>query len=472
MGMFRRACPTILAAGMVLMVGAAMPLAAERQAPAASDQIQLSFAPVVKRVAPAVVNVYASRTIRQSVSPFFADPFFRQFFGDQFGAPSTRVQRALGSGVIIDASGLVVTNFHVVARADQVKVALADKREFPAQIILKDQRSDLAVLRIRDGSGARFPTIGFADSDKVEVGDLVLAIGDPFGVGQTVTSGIVSAFAHIPGGPSQDQYFIQTDAAINPGNSGGALVDMSGRLIGINRMIVTPSGGSSGIGFAIPSNLVKVVAEAAVHGGTPERPWLGVDLQEVTPDIAAGLGLDTPHGVLVANVDPSGPGAAAGLKSGDLIVAVDGVDVEDLGMLNYRLATKGVGGTVTLGVMHDGKLYTADVALKPAPETVARDERTIGGSSPFSGLSVVNLSPAVADEIGYAGDPHGVIVKNVKAGSPAAYAGFRPGDVIARINGTNIESTRQLADAADKPTNVWNFTVRRGDRVINGQLRG
>ncbi len=438
-----RTHPAILTAILAVAISANVAVAQDRQVPASSADVQLSFAPIVKRVAPAVVNVYASRTIRQSVSPFFSDPFFRQFFGDQSGTPSSRVQQSLGSGVIIDPSGLVVTNFHVIAQADEVKVALSDKREFPADIILKDQRSDIAVLRIK-GGGGKFPTIDFADSDKAEVGDLVLAIGDPFGVGQTVTSGIVSAFAHIPGGPSEDQYFIQTDAAINPGNSGGALVDMHGDLIGINRMIVTPSGGSSGIGFAIPSNLVQVVAKAALNGGSTARPWLGADLQSVTPEIADGLGLKAPNGVLVASVDKSGPGHDAGLKAGDLITAVDGVDVADLGTLNYRLATKGVGGSVDLRVIRDGKLYQTKIQLEPAPETVARDERTIDGDSPLAGLKVVNLSPAVADELGYSGDPSGVIVDDVADGSPAAYAGFQRGDVIADVNGTNIDSTKTL----------------------------
>ena len=251
----------------LLVVGWAVAAsAAERHVPASAAEMQLSFSPIVKLVAPAVVNVYASRTIQQQTSPFFSDPFFRQFFGNQFGGgPSTRVQRSLGSGVIIDASGLIVTNFHVIAQADEVKVALSDKREFAADIVLKDERSDLAILKIK-GDAGDLPTIPFADSDSVEVGDLVLAIGDPFGVGQTVTSGIVSAFARVPGSPSEDQYFIQTDAAINPGNSGGALVDINGRLIGINRMIVSPSGASSGIGFAIPSNLVRAVTSAARFG--------------------------------------------------------------------------------------------------------------------------------------------------------------------------------------------------------------
>jgi Do/DeqQ family serine protease len=464
---------TVIAAGLaflVLSIGGA--LADDRQPPASAGEMQLSFAPVVKRVAPAVVNVYASRTVQQSMSPFFSDPFFRQFFGDQPGGPTRqRVQRSLGSGVIIDPSGLIVTNFHVIAQADEVKVALSDKREFTAEIILKDERSDLAVLRIK-GDGKPLPAIEFADSDEVQVGDLVLAMGDPFGVGQTVTSGIVSAFARVPGGPGEDQYFIQTDAAINPGNSGGALVDIHGRLIGINRMIVSPSGGSTGIGFAIPSNLVRVVVSAAIKGGKPQRPWLGADLQAVTSEIADGLGIGAPHGALVASVDKDGPAGKAGLVTGDLIVTIDSADVDDLGMLNYRLATKGVGGTVDLGVMRSGKLYSAKVALEAAPEVPARDSRTLGGETPFGGLTVLNLSPAVAEELSFDGDPSGVIVGDVAQGSNAAMVGFARGDVIVNVNGTQIDSTRKLETVASAKARLWQVTILRNGRTIRTQFRG
>ncbi len=429
----------IFALVLVLLAAPVPSFAAERQVPANQGEVQLSFAPIVKRVAPAVVNVYASRTIQQQVSPFFSDPFFRQFFGGQFGgATRQRVERSLGSGVIIDPSGLIVTNFHVIAQADEVKVALADKRELPAKIILKDQRSDLAVLKI-DAGDKPLPSIAFANSDDAQVGDLVLAIGDPFGVGQTVTSGIVSAFAHVPGGPSEDQYFIQTDAAINPGNSGGALVDMNGRLIGINRMIVSPSGGSTGIGFAIPSNLVRVVARAAQHGGRAERPWLGATLQNVTPEIADGLGIGRARGALVASVEKDSPAAKAGLTSGDLILKVDGEDIGDVGSFNYRMATRGVGGTARLGILRGGKPYQATLALEPAPEKPLRDKRVIGGDSPFTGLTVLNLSPAVAEELSYQGKPDGVIVSDVAGGSNADNAGFRRGDVIVSVNGVTID---------------------------------
>src|ERR1700758_942383 len=276
----------------LLALGATGALAQQRQVPNSAAQLELSFAPIVKRVAPAVVNVYAARIVANN-NPFLADPFFRQFFG---AMPREQVERSLGSGVIIDPAGLVVTNYHVIEGASQVKVALADKREFAADVVLKDQRSDLAVLRIKDAK-EKFPTLEFADSDELQVGDVVLAIGDPFGVGQTVTHGIVSAVARTQVGISDYQFFIQTDAAINPGNSGGALVDVAGRLVGINSAIYSRSGGSQGIGFAIPANMVRVVVASARSGGTTvRRPWLGAKLQAVTPEIADSLGLRSPTG--------------------------------------------------------------------------------------------------------------------------------------------------------------------------------
>src|SRR5215831_13559283 len=320
-----RLAPFIAVALCLLSAALSDGLAQQRQVPASASQLELSFAPVVKRVAPAVVNVYAARIVANN-NPFLADPFFRQFFG---AVPREQVERSLGSGVIIDQAGLVVTNYHVIDGASQIKVALADKREFEADIVLKDQRSDLAVLRVKDAN-ERFPTLEFADSDELQVGDVVLAIGDPFGVGQTVTHGIVSAVARTQVGISDYRFFIQTDAAINPGNSGGALVDANGRLIGINTAIYSRSGGSQGIGFAIPANMVRVVVASAKTGGSAVvRPWLGAKLQEVTPEIADSMGLKRPSGALVANVAAGGPAARAGIKTGDVIVSIDGTVVDD-----------------------------------------------------------------------------------------------------------------------------------------------
>jgi Do/DeqQ family serine protease len=451
---------------------AAEEVPADRVVPDSAEEIRLSFAPIVKRVAPAVVNVYASRVVEQQVSPFFSDPFFRRFFGDgDFGPPGQRVQRSLGSGVIIDPSGIIVTNHHVIANADEIKVALSDRREFDCEVILKDERTDLAVMKLKGAEG-QFPTLEFADSDELEVGDLVLAIGDPFGVGQTVTSGIVSALARTQIGVSDYQFFIQTDAAINPGNSGGALIDMTGRLVGINTAIFSRTGDSNGIGFAIPSNMVSVIARSAKDGGHVRLPWVGTSFQAVTPDIAESLGLDRSRGVIVAGVVKGSPGAAAGLKTGDLITSIDGVDIDDPSALNYRIATKDIGETAKLGVTREGKAYVAALALQGAPETVPRDEVVLAGGSPFAGVTAVNLSPAVAEELAYGGDPEGVIVSAVAADSIAARAGFRRGDIIAEVNGLAIASTKDLESAAAEETRIWRLTIERNGRVIRSQLRG
>ena len=310
--------------------------------------MRLSFAPVVKKVTPAVVNVYASRVETAARNPLFDDPIFRRFFGG--GGDNSRVSKALGSGVIVDPSGLIVTNYHVIENMTQVKVALSDRREFDAEIVLRDPRTDLAVLRLKGGKD--FPVLELGDSDALEVGDFVIAVGDPFGVGQTVTQGIVSALARTQVGISDYGFFIQTDAAINPGNSGGALVDLDGKLVGINSAIYSRSGGSIGIGFAIPVNMVKSVIAAALHGGaTVKRPWLGASLQSLTKDIADNLGIDRPTGALVVTVASVGPAAEAGLKRGDLITAVDDQSVDDAEGVGFRLAVQPLGGSARLSIL-------------------------------------------------------------------------------------------------------------------------
>jgi Do/DeqQ family serine protease len=446
--------------------------AAERRVPDSATEMVLSFAPIVKRVAPAVVNVYASRTVQQRISPFFNDPFFRRFFGDRgLGPPSQRVQRSLGSGVIVDRSGLLVTNHHVIENADDIKVTLSDRREFDCDIILKDQRTDLAVLKIREADES-FPYIQFSDSDAVEVGDLVLAIGDPFGVGQTVTSGIVSALSRTEVGVSDYQFFIQTDAAINPGNSGGPLIDMDGRLVGINTAIFSRSGGSNGIGFAIPSNMVRVVVDSALKGSPVRLPWLGASFQDVTPDIAESLGIGRPHGVLIVEIVPGSPAERARLTTGDLVVSVDGMEINDERSLNYRLATKGIGSTVRIGIIRANKEYYSELALEAAPETVPRDRIEITSGSPLAGATVVNLSPAVAEEFAYDGNPAGVIVSAVAEGSPAARTGLRPGDVILDVNGMPIDTTRQLVAATSERARLWNMTIERDGRILRSRISG
>jgi Do/DeqQ family serine protease len=442
-------------------------VAQQRQVPASAGQLELSFAPIVKRVASAVVNVYAARIVANN-NPFLADPFFRQFFG---AVPREQVERSLGSGVIVDPAGMVVTNYHVIDGASQIKVALADKREFEADIVLKDQRSDLAVLRIK-GAKERFATLDFADSDELQVGDLVLAIGDPFGVGQTVTHGIVSAVARTQVGISDYQFFIQTDAAINPGNSGGALVDMAGRLVGINSAIYSRSGGSQGIGFAIPANMVRVVVASAEGGsGAVKRPWLGAKLQNVTADIADSMGLARPSGALVANVAAAGPAAKAGLKAGDLIVSVDGTSVEDPNAFGYRFATKPLGGTAQLGIVRQGRAMTLPIALQSLPDT-PRQEIEIKGRSPFKGATVANLSPALADELRLDPQAEGVVITDVAEGSSARSVGFQKGDIVVSVNNEKIDKPADLERITSAGGRQWRITILRGGQQISVTFSG
>src|SRR5680860_635999 len=352
----------------------------DERIPSTRDEITLTFAPLVRDVAPSVVNVYAARKIVQR-SPFAGDPFFERFFGggpgSPFGQPQERIQSSLGSGVIVSSTGTILTNHHVIEGADEVKIALSDGTEYEADIVLKDEKSDLAVLQIKGKQ--TLPALEIGNSDDVEVGDLVLAIGNHFGGGQTVTSGIVSALARTKIGISGYQFFIQTDAAINPGNSGGALVDMDGQLVGINTAIFSKSGGSHGIGFAIPSNMVRLVVQSALDGGKVQRPWFGASLQPLTSDIAESLGLDRPSGALVTSLHDKGPAQRAGLQVGDVVVSVDDKPVQDPEALQYRFVTKGVGGSVELGVFRKGKTLKATIALLAPVEDPPRDTRELSG---------------------------------------------------------------------------------------------
>ena len=461
--------PSRWLATAVLIVIAMAPLTAatqertpERRVPSSANELRLSYAPVVRRAAPAVVNVYAAKTV-VARNPLLDDPIFRRFFGmpGAPGGPGDQVQRSLGSGVLVDATGLVVTNNHVIEGADQVKVSLADKREFEAEMVLKDSRSDLAVLRIK-AQNEHFPALEFADSDALEVGDVVLAIGNPFAVGQTVTHGIVSALARTEVGITDYQFFIQTDAAINPGNSGGALVDLGGRLVGVNTAIFSRSGGSQGIGFAIPANMVKVVVASAKSGGSiVKRPWLGARLQAVTPEIAEGLGLKRPSGALVASVTPTSPAARAGLKTSDLIVAIDAQPVEDANAFDYRFATKAIGGSARLGVIRGGKEVALSVVLEAAPDT-PHEELVIASPSPFQGARVSNLSPALAESLRLDPSAQGVVIVDIAAGSAAQSLGFQRGDLVLSVNNAKIAKTRDLERVAGQQSRRWSITIVRG----------
>ena len=454
----------LFAAALLLLAPAAQAQDRTQAVPASKQQITLTFAPIVKQSAPAVVNVFTERRVQTQASPFFNDPFFQQFFGTDGmgGVPRERVERSLGSGVIVRDSGVVVTNHHVAGTADQIRVVLPDGREFPAKVVGTDERTDICVLQLQDVKG-KLPLLELSDSDRLEVGDLVLAIGNPFDVGQTVTSGIVSALARTTAGIGDMRSFIQTDAAINPGNSGGALISSDGRLIGINTAIYSRSGGSIGIGFAIPSNLVKTVVASILKEGRAVRPWIGAVWQSVTPDLAKNLGLARARGAAVTRVMATGPGAKAGLKAGDVVVKMNAHEVSDEQDLRYQLATLGVGGTATLGVNRGGTDVGLTVALQAPPEIPARETRTLVGRQPLSGATVSNLNPALADEIGVAYTEPGVVVN--KADSVAARFGLKPGDLILDINGQPVKKVEDLNVPLRESLEGWVITVGRDNRA-------
>ncbi len=442
-----------------------LPPPVHREVPTDAASMRLSFAPIVRRTAPAVVNVYSRRVVRTQV-----DPFWGMFMGGA-GVPRERMAQSLGSGSIVRADGVILTNHHVIDGAQEIIVVTSDRREWPAKVLLDDPRADLAILKI-DTAGEKLPTIAIDDTTDVQVGDLVLAIGDPFGVGQTVTNGIVSALSRSDSGANDFSLFIQTDAAINPGNSGGPLVDMNGDMIGVNTAIISQSGGSAGIGFAIPAALVKQVVNTALGGGTSVvRPWLGAKTQTLTGDMAKSLGLAAPQGVLVAQTWPGGPADRAGLVSGDVIVSVDGEAVNDPGAVNYRIGTRPTGQVVNLVIRKaGGKESTAALRLE-APPTAPKDERVIAGANPLNGATVINLSPAAATDLGL--DPfagQGVIVSAI-AGGYAANLGLQPGDFIRQVNGQKIESTAQLAQVLTAQTATWTLVIERGGRLTTVQVR-
>jgi Do/DeqQ family serine protease len=459
-------------AALVMLVGGVLANAAWAEelktVPENKIEMQLSFAPLVKRIAGTVVNVYADKQVTRPT--LYSDPFFEEFFGQQM-PNRTEKQSSLGSGVIIDAKGLIITNNHVVAGADDVRIALADGREFAAKVTFKDERLDLAMLKIDAGKDA-LEALTVGDSDAVEVGDLVLAVGNPFGVGQTVTSGIVSGLARSKIGEGDFSYFIQTDASINPGNSGGALINMRGELIGINTMIYSRDGGSNGIGFAIPANLLKVFI-AAAEGGQPgfTRPYIGASFEPVTSEVAEALGLKIARGALVAKIIDGGPAATAGLKVGDVILAVNGHTVEHPDALGYRLTTAGLGSTVKLTVSRNGAEREVSLKLEQAPETQPKDERLIDGRNPFAGALVANLSPRLAQSLQMATELKGVVIEEITRGSPAARLGFEPHDIIINVNGENITNTATLQTVVEADASFWRVEIERDGQRIRQFIR-
>ncbi len=454
-------------AATILLLLSSPSTAATEDVPHSREQIGLSFAPVVRETAPAVVNIYTRKISQASAeTPFFSDPFF-QFFFEGLGrrrAPE-RQQNSLGSGVIIAADGLIVTNHHVIEDADEIMVVLNDRREFQAEIVGADAAADLALLRIE--ARADLPALPMGSSDALEVGDLVLAIGNPFGIGQTVTSGIISALARTGPGVGSDLSFIQTDAAVNPGNSGGALVTIDGQLVGVNTAIFTRGGGSIGIGFAIPIDLVKALIRSIEGGGNSlARPWLGAKVQTVTPELAANLGLDRPVGVLLNQLHRAGPAHRAGLDKGDVILAIDGVEVVDNHGLNFRLAVGELGKVSSLDVWRQGEILTADLPLELPPRDPPPDVRELGGQHVLTGATVANLSPGFNQDAGLDLFAEGVVILRISSRSPADRLGLRRGDVIAGIADEPITSVDQLEDSLYRLPSAWRLEIERGGRRL------
>lgn len=440
--------------------------------PSSQIEMKLSFAPLVKATSPSVVNIYTKRLVREQtrVNPFFGDPFFEQFFGRSFNGPvRERVTNALGSGVIIKSDGLVVTNAHVIKEAQEINVVLKDGKEFEAKQVFFDERIDLAVLKI-DTKGAQLAAMPLGDNDDLEVGDLVLAIGNPFGVGQTVTSGIVSALARTAVGITDYSFFIQTDAAINPGNSGGALVSMDGKLVGINTAIFSRSGGSLGIGFAIPVDLLKTVIHSVELGRDKlVKPWIGATGQAVTSDIADNLGLPNTKGALTTYVHPQSPAAKAGLKVGDVVLSINGKEVQDPQSLKYFLAMVEIGKPIDFKIHNrKGQKSLSFKAILP-PDVPAREQTDLQGHHPFNGATVANINPAVQDELSFYGTDEGVII--IKA-PQRSRLGLQVGDVIENINGVKIESIKVLKDVLNSGTRTWRVKINRNGQAISLVITG
>jgi serine protease Do len=456
-----------LAGGAVLAIGfrnwsgqpvfgaASMPAPVVRdKAPIPLGSLENGFASILKPALPAVVNISSSKVVKpkSESGPFFNDPFFRQFFGDQFGQqmrPRPEREQSLGSGVIVTPDGTIITNNHVIDGASDIKVFLSDNREFQAKLVGADPKTDVAVLRI-DATG--LPTLPLGDSTKLQVGDLVLAIGDPFGIGRTATMGIVSATGRGNLGIENYEDFIQTDASINPGNSGGALIDLHGDLIGINTAILSGgSGGNQGIGFAIPIAMARNVMDQIVHHGKVVRGYLGVHIQPVSPEIAKQFGLGQPHGVLIGDVSPDTPGARAGLKRGDVVLEVNGQAVDQANQLQLQISQMAPGTPVKLQIWRDGKAQDLTVTLGELPEKAEKTSEGENSGGALEGVDVQNLTPEIAQQLNLSAGTRGVVVTSVDPASPAAASGLERGVVIQEVNHkpvSNIAQFRQALEAS------------------------
>ncbi len=437
----------------------------ETAAPAAG------FSAIVKKDLPAVVNIATSKIVKVS-SGWDAFPFPDPFFGDQQpggSRPRSEREHALGSGVIVTSDGYILTNNHVVEKATEITVTLSDRREFKAKLVGADPKTDVAVLKVDAGS---LPSLTFADSSKTQVGDYALAIGNPFGVGQTVTLGIVSATGRGDLGIEDYEDFIQTDAAINPGNSGGALVNSQGDLIGMNTAIISPgSGGSNGVGFAIPSNLVRSVMEQIVTRGKVTRAYLGVTLQPVTPSLAKAFRLTDTKGVLIGDVAPDTPGAHAGLRPGDVILSIDGEPAVDIAHLRLKVSMMAPGSVAALKILRDGTPRDIAVRLGDMPADYgarsSENPEEQPGTGPLDGVTVRDLTPAIRRSLNLPARTAGVVVTDLDSASPAAAAGLRSGDVIQEVNRQPVGNMQEFRRALSQASNdTVLLRVNRGSGAV------
>lgn len=433
--------------------------------------LRASFSDTVKKASSAVVNIYTEKeVVARTLNPFLDDPFFNQFFNQEgiSGRMKKRIERSLGSGVVVTEDGYIVTNYHVVKDATSIRVVFGDRTEMAAEFIAADKNSDIAVMKIileDERDTAQFKYLDFADSDEIEVGDVVLALGNPFGVGQSVTMGIVSALGRSNLGTGHYENYIQTDAAINPGNSGGALVDSEGKLVGVNTAIYSKTGGSQGVGFAIPANAVRVTLNSVLTTGKITRPWFGAAGQDVTDDLAVQLELSRPYGVLINEIVPDSPAAKANLQIGDIILSFDGKEVDTMGVLNARIASSYVGETYNMDVWREGKGYVSSVMLGALPDRRVAEQYTVQGSNPLAGYTFEPLSPALNDELGLPFNTEGVVVVGAPSRRGFGMVDLIEGDIIVSINKKNIRTMKDLQTAVSRRPNAWQVVYERSGNI-------
>jgi serine protease Do len=432
------------------------------QAPSNLKGKGTAFSEIVKVISPTVVNISTTKTVRRDIQPF--SQFFESPFGDffePFNVPRKYKEQSLGSGVIVSSDGYIITNYHVVEKADEIKVTIFDKEDYTGKIVGSDPKTDIAVIKV--SAKEDLPAVKWGDSDSLQVGEFVLAFGNSFGLSHTVTLGIVSALGRANVGIADYEDFIQTDAAINPGNSGGPLVNVKGELIGINTAIFSKTGGYQGIGFAVPSNMAKSVMNQLIKGGKVTRGWLGVTIQDVTPDLAHEFGLKESTGALITDIFSGSPADKAGMKRGDIIIEVEGKEIKNVVSLRNMIAQSKVGSRINLKVMRDGKTIPFEIAIVEFPSDTSemasqQPEETVRNEDSLAGFRVMQLTDEIAKQLGLSSREKGVVIVSVAPGSAADEAGLKKGDVVQEVNKKRVSGLSDFNNAASR--------LRSGDMVL------